>query len=80
MNILKNIKLEFNPRSKTLTTWFYTTNVSMSNLNFGDSEFRFATDTLATTVALAPTIYFLLPAKKQDSTEHVKTFNILIKS
>lgn len=52
----------------------------MSNLKFGHQELRFATGALATIAALAPTVYFLLPAKKQDSTEHVKTFNKLIAS
>ncbi|KAF9694085.1 hypothetical protein EKO04_007880 [Ascochyta lentis] len=52
----------------------------MSNLRFSFSELRFATAALATIAALAPAVYFLLPAKKQDSTEHVKTFKKLIRS
>jgi hypothetical protein len=52
----------------------------MSDLKFSSPELRFATATLATIAALAPTVYFLLPAKKQDSTAHVKTFNNLIES
>ena len=51
----------------------------MSELKFSSPELRFATATLATIAALAPTVYFLLPTKKQDSTEHVKTFDKLIK-
>lgn len=52
----------------------------MTDLRFSSSELRFATGALATIAALAPTVYFLLPAKKQHSTEHVKTFNKLIES
>ncbi|KAJ4361380.1 hypothetical protein N0V95_001891 [Ascochyta clinopodiicola] len=52
----------------------------MSDLRFTSSELRFATATLAMIAALAPAVYFLLPAKKQDSAEHVKTFNKLIKA
>jgi hypothetical protein len=51
----------------------------MSDLRFISSELRFATGALATIAAIAPTVYFLLPAKQQSSTEHVKTFNKLIK-
>lgn len=52
----------------------------MSNLKLGSSDIRFATGVLATIAALAPTVYFLLPAKRQGLTDHVKTFNKLIKS
>ncbi|KZM28214.1 uncharacterized protein EKO05_0011052 [Ascochyta rabiei] len=52
----------------------------MLDLRFTSAELRFATTTLAIIAALAPAVYFLLPAKKQDATEHVKTFKKLIKA
>lgn len=48
----------------------------MSNFKFSSPELRL----VLAAFALAPSVYFLWPAKKQDSTEHVKTFNKLIQS
>ncbi|KAF2125056.1 hypothetical protein P153DRAFT_370382 [Dothidotthia symphoricarpi CBS 119687] len=52
----------------------------MSDLQFSPSEIRLATATLAAVMALLPALYFLYPSQKQESTEHVRTFNKFLKS
>ncbi|PSN68796.1 hypothetical protein BS50DRAFT_619560 [Corynespora cassiicola Philippines] len=52
----------------------------MSQLNFSQSEIRLATATLATIAVIAPAIYYLLPEKPQEATEHVKTFRKYVKA
>jgi hypothetical protein len=47
----------------------------MSDPKFSSAELRL----MLAAIALVPSVYFFWPAKKQDSTEHVKTFNKLIK-
>jgi hypothetical protein len=52
----------------------------MSNLKFTPSEIRLATLTLASIAALIPTIYLLWPSPSQSTSQHVQTFEKLIKS
>ena len=52
----------------------------MSQLNFSNSEVRFATAALTTVAALAPAWYLLGSFTKQKPAEQIKTFDKLIQS